>query len=161
MKNYFLAIFLIIFVLCACKTDPTDDGEAPSVEELVEELMTPEQDSNSILVVVQPAEITGLELKLKKVEVDPKEQKRKEEKKKEILTDLIKDSPNIKKTCSEVLEEYEKIVKEYLAAKDKDAVLDKLIKWSNDPIYNNCKKQSAYKARFDQLEDEMYADEDS
>ncbi|WP_235299141.1 hypothetical protein [Portibacter marinus] len=163
MKTYITKFFLLVLLFASCKTDQTqsnDEITEEKVEDLAEDLLA-EELADVDGFESESAQGGGVgnevEVKLEEVSVD---QEKLIEQKREILKEQLKESPNLGKDCESILKEYAELVDKYVSGEDKDAVIKRLAEWANDPIYNKCKKDDAYKDRFYQLEEKMYADEE-
>lgn len=163
MKQIQLLSFLVCFTFCfvACKQDvksePLDSEGViqsdASTEEQAEAILENIEEQNAALEDIDQVENT-VEVELEEVFVD---EEKKAQEKKEILEAQLDKSPNKGKTCDDMLKEYEDLVNKYLNGGGV-AALKELSSWSNDPLFNTCKKNPAYKDKFAAIEEKMEED---
>lgn len=162
MRNYILTLFAVsIFALISCNSDKSSSVEEmteENVEEMAEDLLAQEMAALEEEASSDEEAVTNeVEVALDEVDVDEEAAL---EQKKEIKKEQLKASPNLGKDCESLLKEYEVMVDKYLKGEDKDGVLKQMAIWANDPIFNRCKKDDAFKDKFFELEEKMYADDD-
>ena len=166
MKTFVFSLALFIVLgLFACKSDSSVDPEDISeeaVEEMVDDMI--EEQMAEIEVPEDADEETKASTVANEVEFEMEEVKidveKKKAQKREILKEQYKDSPNLGKDCDSIMKDYEALVGKYLKQEDVEGVLKQLAIWANDPIFNKCKKDPAYKDKFFELEEKMYAEDD-
>jgi hypothetical protein len=163
MKRSFL-LFLAISSLSlytSCKSDSNVNTE--DSDNVIQSDASPEEQAEAILQQKENAseelnDVTQVEnivdVELEEVVVDKEKQAAE---KKKILEEQLKQSPNKGKDCDDILKEYEELVNKFLGGGGAKA-LKELSAWSNDPLYNTCKKDPKYKDRFTAIENKMEED---
>lgn len=161
MKNYIFLVlsFSMLILNCSCKSDTNNtEDEDPnaiiqadaSASEQAEAIM--QQKENSAEALDEFTQVENIvDVKLEEVIVD--EEKKAEEQKK-ILEEQLKKSPNKGKNCEDILKEYEDLVNKFLKGGGVK-VLNELSLWTNDPLYNTCKKDPKYRDKFIAIENKM------
>ena len=166
MKTFIFSIALfMVLSLFACKSDNSADTEDISdetveamVDDIIEEQMAEIELAENADEQTKASTVANeVEFELEEVKIDVEKKKAQ---KKEILSEQYKDSPNRGKDCDRIMKDYEALVNKYLKQEDVEGVLKELGTWANDPIYNRCKKDPAYKDKFYELEEKMYAEDD-
>ncbi len=151
----FFCFLILIIGFSNCKSDKPSDA---SVEDIAEDYIAQQlAEAEAEAAMTEGAVGNEVEVDMKSVTVD---QAKVIEQKKEILKEQLKESPNLGKDCESILEEYGKLVDQFVKGTDKDEVMKKLIEWANDPIFNKCKKNPEYKEKFYILESKMYPDDE-
>ncbi len=163
MKTRLLLLaFFTSLILFSCKSDsvPAEEVTEEDVEKVAEDLIAEQlaqAEAEAAALAEEETVANEVEVEMDEVNVD---QAAKIEEKKEILKEQLKESPNLGKDCESLLKEYGELVDQYVKGENQDAVLAQLAKWSNDVIFNKCRKNPDYADKFYELEDRMYADED-
>lgn len=162
MKNYLLLLLSVatISLASSCKSDGSgntveEDQDAiiqadASAEEQAEAILQHNESTTEALDDITQVE-NMVDVELKEVVVD---EKKKAEEKKKILEEQLKKSPNKGKDCNDMLKEYEALVDKFLSGGGIKA-LNELSAWSNDPLFNTCKKDPNYKDKFKAIENKM------
>ena len=163
MNRYFLIVLGLFISISACKQD-SPQGEAldpegviisdASAEEQAEAILENMEEKDEALDDIAQVE-NEVEVELEEVVVD--EEKKAAEKKK-ILEEQLDNSPNKGKNCDDMLKEYEALVDKYLGGGGV-SVLKELSEWTNDPLFNTCKNNPAYKDKFAAIEEKMNEEE--
>lgn len=161
-KYFFLLISVSMMTLLpSCKSDSNtsiEDDDAiiqsdASPEEQAEAILQQKENETESLDSITQVE-NLVEVELEEVYVD-KEKKAAEKKK--ILEEQLKKSPNKGKNCEDILKEYEELVNKFLQGGGANA-LSELAAWSNDPVFNTCKKDPNFKDRFMAIENKLEED---
>ena len=71
-----------------------------------------------------------------------------------IKEEQIEKSPIKEKTCADIFEEYQTVVKAFIESGDEEK-LKPLFEWSNDPFFNDCRANTDFKTKFDEWEEMM------
>ena len=159
--HWLFLITCFTFCLMACKQDVKSESLDPegviqsdaSTEEQAEAILENMEVQDSALEQIAQVE-NMVDIELEEVIVD---EAKKAQEKKEILEAQLDKSPNKGKTCDDMLKEYEDLVNKYLSGGGV-AALKELSSWSNDPLFNTCKKNPAFKDKFAAIEEKMEED---
>lgn len=160
-------IAIILLALASCRNEKTGDQKGDASNEMIEdrsnvELNEDEKEKVLRTLIEEPEkemieEKTPVKLQnLKNIDTEKikREAVAAKEQRENIVSEQVEKSVNKGKSCDQILEEYEKIILKFVESKD-DAVLDPLTKWSNDPFFNACKKNKAFKKKIDALDEKM------
>ncbi len=174
MKRIFYSILiagLTLLTSCTADSDSSDkvpDNTAITEEKLAtmgeEEVMAAAEKAEEKSKVMEAVAEEVVEEKVvaeeltNKIEVDETEIKKAaaeaQKKREQVVNKQLASSPLKDKDCGQIFSDYEAIVKKYLSTGE-ESILDPLSSWANDPIFNACKKDEAFKKKFEALEEEM------
>jgi hypothetical protein len=89
----------------------------------------------------------------------PKMKPESKKKRDSIVVQQLSSSPFRGKSFEEIYNFYEAKVNEYLKTKDKK-ILSEIADFSNDPLFNGCKKMDNFKNKFNELEKKLNGNEE-
>lgn len=164
-KLLFLLLFIPALAFFSCASGGSDEAKDVSeqtVDELAEQLVneTPVENIETGEEAEQSNEPTiesEVEVELEEVVRDEKAEM---EQKMEIKKEQLKSSPNLGKSCDDILKDYEDLVDKFLKDPTNETILKQFADWANDPLFNKCKSDPAYADKFIAAEDKMYGEEE-
>lgn len=153
-QNAVIASIVLLVAICAYfyfKNDGLDRSDLT---------MNEQQQMDSVLSLIdKPTAVFDSSKGKTIVDETPKMKPESKKKRDSIVVQQLTESPFRGKSTYEIFAVYEGKVNEYLKTKNKK-ILTEIADFSNDPLFNVCRKLEAYKSKFRALEKKLNGDDD-
>lgn len=149
-----LLLLICAIVLFSCQQENKADSDMGAVENEKVEVEKSEVESEELYENLITEDLGNEEGK--DAGLIAEEKKHKEERKK-IIDEQLKESKvakEFKDDCEAIFEKYSKTVNKYISTQD-ESILDDIIHFINDPVFESCRKNEDYKDKFDAIDAKM------